>query len=112
MYLITKHGKEIKTPADFPLEPHWQIWLQDTYTPLSGYENEGHRSSPEIKWLCYAYLNHAEWHADYIRLETENRNPLSPWASRKVFLGFEASGRVETQVQLTIALRPRIPFKP
>lgn len=105
MYPISKFGEEVKKPEDLPLEPHWQIWVQDSYIPWTGYEETDGRASRQTRWRTWAYTDQAEWKADLLEL---NRRLIDPkrTLTRDVFLAFEAGGRVMAEVSIGLAGAP------
>ena len=66
---LNKSAKKVVHPKDFPTQPHWQIWLQDSYTPVTGYEHEaGGGGSKTHRWNIYAYLDEQAWKEDVLGL--------------------------------------------
>ena len=105
MYPISKLGTEIKDPDDLPLDPHWQIWVQDHYIPYSGYEEESGVSSRQTKWRTYAYLDRNEWAADLLKLHEQAMDPTRTYG-KEVFLAFEAGGRTMARVSINLVGKP------
>ena len=106
MYPISKLGTKVEQPEDLPLDPHWQIWVRDSYTPVTGWESEGGSGSKTYRWDVYAYLDETEWRSDLLKLNEDAMNPKTPNYSKKVFVAFEAGGRVQARVNISLVGKP------
>lgn len=106
MYPISKFGTEVKKVEDLPLDPHWQIWVQEAYTPYTGYEKTDGVGGRSYRWRTYVYMDENEWRADLLKLNEDLLDPENKYNTNKVFLGFEAGGRVEALVNITLAGKP------
>lgn len=107
MYPISNFGTKVSEPEDLPLDPHWQIWVQGHYTPVTGYENEpGGGGSRTTRWDAYAYTDEAEWRADLLALHEQAMDPKRTY-SKEVFVAFDAGGRVEAKVDIQFEFASR-----
>jgi hypothetical protein len=107
MYPFSKFGTKAVKTEDVPITAHWQIWLQESYTPVTGYEDEpGGGGTRTTKWVPYVYTAEDEWRADLMALYKKANDPKNIY-SRTEFLGFEAGGRVQAEVSIHFAGAPR-----
>jgi hypothetical protein len=108
MYPISKLGTEVKEPDDLPLNPHWQIWVQEKYTRYTGYEEESGVGGQETKWRTFVYLDREEWSSDLLELHERAMDPKRTYG-KDLFLAFEAGGRVEARVSIHLVGKPPAP---
>ena len=105
MYPISKLGTEVKNPEDLPSDPHWQIWVQESYTRYSGYEGTHGPGARQTMWRTFAYLDREEWAADLLALHERAMDPKRTYG-KDLFLAFEAGGRTEARVNIHLVGKP------
>jgi hypothetical protein len=63
---------EIQKTSDVPKDPHYVVVIFDTYTPYTGWENEGGTASPRPLPRIYATMEREDWTKKIKEIESKN----------------------------------------
>lgn len=106
MYPVSKFGKRVASPSDYPKTPHYQIHIVQKVTEYSGWEKEEGPAAPTPFTVCYVYESEAEWRTALGGLFMTDYN-------RKDVVGFRVTPTpvsVEVKVGVTVDDRDEMTY--